>query len=121
MFADGNLRPKTRRQEAKASTRARVLYEARSCFETMGYEASTIRLIADRAGMSTGAIFANFAGKAEVYAAIYGHAPISPEAGRELREALIALRAAVAMNPSMQDGKFNGLRTQVNDALAKAA
>lgn len=72
------------RTEAKAATRGKVLEAARRCFDAVGYEAATIRDIAARAGLSTGAVFANFAGKADLYLAVYGHAPISPEQGREL-------------------------------------
>ena len=80
----------TLRQQAKASTRAKVLAAAKATFETAGYERATIRDIARVVGMSTGAIFANFEDKAALYTAIYGHKPISPELGRAL---LLAARA----------------------------
>lgn len=79
-----------KRQLAKARTAANVLRAARGGFEIQGYEKATIRSIAKAAGMSTGAVFANYQDKAELYAAAFGHPPISPEIGRA---ALLALRA----------------------------
>lgn len=81
----------TKRQTAKAATRAKVLEAAKTCFGTLGYERATIRDIANTAGMSTGAIFASFTGKAELYREVFGHDPISPEVGRELLERLQAI------------------------------
>src|SRR5437899_1394827 len=111
----------TRRQEAKAATRAKVLEAARTAFETLGYERATIRDMANSYGMSTWAIFASFSGKAELYTELYGHPPISPEVGRQLLAALKALRAAVAASPAMQGREHVGLGIQVNNALARAA
>jgi AcrR family transcriptional regulator len=88
--------PGTSRQEAKVATRAKVLEAARRLFEFEGYEFATIRDIALEAGMSTGAVFANFSGKAALYREIYGHDPISPEAGRELLAAATKARDACA-------------------------
>lgn len=58
-----------RRQQAKAATRAKVLKAARTLFAEVGYAATGIRDIADGAGMSTGAVFANFPDKAAVWRA----------------------------------------------------
>lgn len=82
--------PLNRRQLAKRRTAENVLRAARGGFEVQGYEKATIRSIAKAAGMSTGAVFANYQDKAELYAAAFGHPPISPEIGRA---ALLALRA----------------------------
>lgn len=83
----------TRRQLAKAATRAKVLSAAKLLFEIDGYERATIRDIARVAEMSTGAVFASFAGKAELYATIYGRPPISPEVGAELLRTLREIAA----------------------------
>jgi Transcriptional regulator len=77
-----------RRQETAAATRAKLLAAARACFDTLGYERATIRDIAASAGMSTGAFFWHWTGKAEIYAGVYGHYPLSPEQGQELLTAL---------------------------------
>ena len=59
-----------RRQAAKIRTRQKVLDAARSLFAERGYEPATIRDIAKGAGMSTGAVFANFQDKAELFEAV---------------------------------------------------
>jgi AcrR family transcriptional regulator len=59
-----------RRQAAKVRTRQKVLDAARGLFAERGYEPATIRDIAKGAGMSTGAVFANFQDKAELFEAV---------------------------------------------------
>jgi len=59
-----------RRQAAKVRTRQKVLEAARALFAERGYEPATIRDIAKGAGMSTGAVFANFQDKAELFEAV---------------------------------------------------
>ncbi|HZV85549.1 MAG TPA: TetR/AcrR family transcriptional regulator [Brevundimonas sp.] len=59
-----------RRQAAKVRTRQKVLDSARQLFAERGYEPATIRDIAKGAGMSTGAVFANFQDKAELFEAV---------------------------------------------------
>jgi len=59
-----------RRQAAKVRTRQKVLDAARALFAERGYESATIRDIAKGAGMSTGAVFANFQDKAELFEAV---------------------------------------------------
>ncbi len=60
----------TRRQAANVRTRQKVLDAARGLFAERGYEPATIRDIAKSAGMSTGAVFANFQDKAELFEAV---------------------------------------------------
>lgn len=57
----------TRRALAKQQTRAKVLAAARTLFSEAGYEGATIRDIAAAAGMSTGAVFANFTDKSDLF------------------------------------------------------
>ena len=57
----------TRRTLAKQQTRTKVLAAARRLFSEEGYEGATIRDIATAAGMSTGAVFANFADKSDLF------------------------------------------------------
>jgi AcrR family transcriptional regulator len=59
-----------RRQAAKIRTRGKVLASARALFAARGYEPATIRDIAKGADMSTGAVFANFQDKAELFEAV---------------------------------------------------
>ena len=63
-------KPPTRRALAKQQTRAKVLAAARKLFSEKGYEGATIRDIAAEAGMSTGAVFANFSDKSDLFCAI---------------------------------------------------
>lgn len=72
------------RKAKKAETRRKVLESAKTCFGTLGYERATIRDIANTAKVSTGAIFANWPGKVELYRDVFGHRPVTPEFGREL-------------------------------------
>ena len=60
------------RQERKQATRARVLAAARDLFDEIGYEESTIRMVAQRAGVSVGSVFTTFAGKAELLSQVMG-------------------------------------------------
>ena len=57
----------TRRSVARQRTRQKVLAAARRLFSEAGYEGATIRDIAKSAGMSTGAVFANFADKSDLF------------------------------------------------------
>lgn len=70
-------RPLNRRQAAKARTREKVLDSAKNLFEKKGYEQATVRDIAKGAKMSTGAVFANFDDKLDLFAAV-----LSREYGR---------------------------------------
>lgn len=60
-----------RRQEAKLRTRQKVLDAARRLFGERGYDEATIRDIAREAGMSTGAVFANFTDKTDLFEAVF--------------------------------------------------
>src|SRR6201996_6623289 len=57
----------TRRALAKQQPRAKGLAAARRLFSEQGYEGATIRDIASAAGMSTGAVFANFTDKSDLF------------------------------------------------------
>jgi AcrR family transcriptional regulator len=57
----------TRRALAKMRTRQRLLGAARRLFITRGYDAATIRDIAAEADLSTGAVFASFSDKADLF------------------------------------------------------
>ena len=61
------VRVPTRRALAKQQTRTKVLAAARRLFSEAGYEGATIRDIAAEAGMSTGAVFANFTDKSDLF------------------------------------------------------
>lgn len=96
------IRP-NRRQLAKAATRQKVLDAAENLFGTAGYKAATIRGIAKDAGMSTGAVFANFEDKDALYLAIHGHPALTPEQGLHLAA---ALRRAVEFLEGFEEDPF---------------
>lgn len=73
----------TKRDDDKARTRTKIMTAARACFEGRGYEATTMRDIAKAAQMSTGAIFANWPGKEELFRAVMGRWPVSQEEGAQ--------------------------------------
>jgi AcrR family transcriptional regulator len=54
------------RDDQKQATREKVLEAARDLFNETGYDETTIRAIAERAGVSVGSVFTTFASKAEV-------------------------------------------------------
>lgn len=64
--------PTSQRLLSKQRTRAKVMAAARTLFSQHGYEAATIRDIARAAGMSTGAVFANFQDKSDLFEAVLG-------------------------------------------------
>ena len=82
-----------RRQAAKVRTRQKVLDAARALFAERGYEPATIRDIAKGAGMSTGAVFANFQDKAELFEAVLSE---------DLAKLAETLRAAAAVETSLR-------------------
>jgi AcrR family transcriptional regulator len=55
------------RARAKQRTYEQLLHAARAIFDERGYEAATVRDVAQAVGMSTGAVFANFADKAALF------------------------------------------------------
>jgi AcrR family transcriptional regulator len=66
-LAGAHVRQPTRRALAKLATREKILVSARDLFAEKGYERATIRDIAAAAGMSTGAVFASFSDKSELF------------------------------------------------------
>ena len=65
----------TLRDAKKARTRQRALNAAKVAFTSSDYHKVTTRQLAEAMRMSTGAIFANFSGKAELFEAAMGFAP----------------------------------------------
>jgi len=57
----------TRRALAKQRTYDQLVEAARQLFDERGYEATTVRDVAEAVGMSTGAVFGNFLDKAALF------------------------------------------------------
>jgi AcrR family transcriptional regulator len=78
-----------RRQQAKARTRTKMIEAARKLWAEPGsYERVGIREIAAEMGMSTGAVFANIASKADLWREAMGYEP--PVDSHAVREFLRA-------------------------------
>ena len=85
--------PSTKRIEAKAATRAKILVTAREAFHHHGYPAVRVRDIAKIAGMSTGAIFASWPTKAALFQeAMNEPAPDIPAWLKHLAESIALVR-----------------------------
>ncbi|WP_155372606.1 TetR/AcrR family transcriptional regulator [Catellatospora vulcania] len=94
------------RAETQQRNRAFVLSAARAEFAARGYREATVDGIAERAGLTRGAVYSNFPGKRALYFAVLAddaeHAAgeQQPSPGRTLAEALGAYaRATVARLP----------------------
>ena len=89
----------TGRALAKQRTRAKILEAAHELFNERGYEGATVRDIAKAAGMSTGAVFANFADKAELFDEIVASdfRCLEPEMTEALRGATTAHAALLGI------------------------
>ncbi|MDH3752900.1 MAG: TetR/AcrR family transcriptional regulator [Acidimicrobiia bacterium] len=56
-----------------AATKSRILAEARRCFADNGFEASTNKMLADRADITTGAIYHYFGSKLDLFVDVHRH------------------------------------------------
>jgi AcrR family transcriptional regulator len=88
---------------AKQRTREKIVAAAKQLFSERGYDGATIRDIAKSAGMSTGAVFASFTDKSDLFAEIAEavqadvHRVLrAAHEGREGRDAVIAMLQAAA-------------------------
>lgn len=107
--AEAEAQPRlNRRQAAKVRTRQKVLDAARTLFAERGYDAATIRDIAKGAGMSTGAVFANFQDKAELFEAVFSE---------EMEGLLADIRTAAAVEGRVLDRLSNGLTAGYHRSL----
>ena len=59
------------RAESQERTRAKLLQSATAVFRKKGFNAATVEEIADRAGFTRGAFYANFTDKADLFMTLY--------------------------------------------------
>lgn len=78
----GLVNPK--RTARAAVTRAALLVAARNLFVAHGYETVTIRMVAQAADCSTGALFGHWAGKDELFTEAMGRPPFTDADGAKL-------------------------------------
>ncbi len=63
-----------------AATRGRIVGAARAAFADMGYAATTNRVVARGAGVTTGALYHYFGSKLDLYLAVYDDVQVTVEA-----------------------------------------
>lgn len=105
----------TLRQRKKALTRQKVLAAARDLFTERDYHSVTIRELAKAFGMSTGALFNNFSGKADLFEAAMGFPP--PVDGPLTRAAPMLLEALVKVTLSTE---WSCMETETQEAVDQA-
>jgi AcrR family transcriptional regulator len=111
---DARRKPKGDKRDR---TRAALLDAARALIREEGYERTTLTAVAERAGMTTGAIYGNFKNRDELFVALGQKfwAPVKPEVkpGATFAEAMHALAratlAAVDERRSAAIGRLTGL------------
>jgi AcrR family transcriptional regulator len=84
-------RKRETRAEKQARTRAELLATAAAVFAQRGYAGATVEEIAERAGYSHGAVYSNFAGKDDLFLAVFEE--YMAERARELAETQAGLAA----------------------------
>jgi AcrR family transcriptional regulator len=112
--------PNTRRKskgDKRDRTRAALLDAARALIREKGYERTTLEAVANRAGMTTGAIYGNFKNRDELFIALGQTfwAPVKPQVkpGATFADAMQALAratlAAVDERRPAAIGRLTGL------------
>lgn len=88
-------------QERSDATRVELVEAARAAFATVGYEATALDDVVDAAGVSKGALYYHFAGKRDLFRAVYE---------REQAELASAMSAAARAEDDVWDGYTAGFR-----------
>lgn len=114
---------RARKGDKRDRTRRALLEAARALVRERGYEGTTLEAVAERAGMTTGAIYGNFKNRNELFVTL-GHtywAPIKPRLrpGATFREVMRALaEASLATVPDRTAavvGRLTGLAHTLRD------
>ena len=98
-------RKRLSREEQKALTRARLIDAARAVFARRGFHRALLEEIADEAGYTTGAIYANFDGKEELFLAV-----LDEHIAARVRSVDEAVAAASAPEQRFRAGADNWMR-----------
>ncbi|MDP3854906.1 TetR/AcrR family transcriptional regulator [Phenylobacterium sp.] len=110
-ITEGRRRPKG---DKRQRTRASLLEAARELIREKGYERTTLQDVAQRAGMTSGAIYGNFKNRDDLFMALATAywAPIKPmiRRGSSFAEKMRALaEATIAVIPERRDAAFGRL------------
>ncbi len=109
--------PTGNRARSKERNRLKILESATQLFRERGFEAATLRDIARAAGLSTGALFANFADKTEIFLTV-----IEEENARVIRVMREAHDPALPLPQRLHQQMMRGYETaQVNARLILSA
>ncbi|MEU3597819.1 ScbR family autoregulator-binding transcription factor [Streptomyces sp. NPDC006798] len=101
------------RQERAIRTRRKILVEAARVFDEVGYEATKITDILDRAGLTKGALYFHFASKRELAQAVLDAQaealPLIPPHELKLQEAIDGVQVlSLLLQPKTGDPIFQG-------------
>jgi AcrR family transcriptional regulator len=121
-------RPTPKPGSKRARTRRALLEAARELLQERGYAGTTLEAVAERAGMSTGAIYGNFKNRSDLFVTLgLTHwAPIRPRVadGAELPELMRALaEATLAVLPertAAASGRLIGMAHTLRDPELQA-
>src|SRR3954451_19444709 len=106
-----------RKGDKRERTRAKLIEATRSLIREQGYDRTTLEAIAERAGMTTGAIYGNFKNRDELFIAVAQPywAPIKPrvKAGATFSDVMLAMAdatiAAIPDRATAAVGRLTGL------------
>jgi AcrR family transcriptional regulator len=118
---DPRRRPKG---DKRVRTRAKLLEAARELVRERGYERTTLQAVAERAGMTSGAIYGNFKNRQDLFTALGGTywpaiRPTAPSTA-DLREKMRALAEATLAALPERRGAVVGRLTGMAYALDNA-
>ncbi|MDQ1395790.1 MAG: hypothetical protein QOG64_1049 [Acidimicrobiaceae bacterium] len=99
------------REESKLVTRARLLEAAAEVFTEKGFHGAAVEEIAERAGFSRGAFYSNFAGKDDLFLALF-----DDRMHRQVEEVSALLKGSAS-----PDAFFAALRQRDHDRPSDAA
>ena len=90
----------TQRQESARTTRGRIIEAARASFLGRGFAGTTIRAVAEDAGVSQETIYKTFGGKAALLKAVYDVTLVGDDEGLSLAERPEAIAVRDAASPA---------------------
>lgn len=89
------------RQEARARTRERLLDAAADVFKRQGYQGASLESVAEAAGYTKGAVYSNFATKADLFMALLDRSVEAEVAGQEAQFAGMTLDEVLEALPAI--------------------
>lgn len=109
------MEPTTRRAVAARDTRRRVIEAARAGFLEQGYPTTTIRAVAERAGVSQETVYKSFRGKAGLLKAVYDVTVAGDDDQRTIAERPESLAVSHAATPTAAALAYAELARTLNE------